>query len=142
MHLVVQPIANVYNSWLPASLLHVLPHGIPSALGFLERNDFLLDSYIVIFAFHRLHTAQYLLRNFLQYERPSSLEALVAFENVRSLNLFVLAHIFINGQSFSDLDQLHIQCLSLDLQFNEFGCLETVSGRQLVDLLPSMMCDV
>ncbi|PVD38979.1 hypothetical protein C0Q70_01604 [Pomacea canaliculata] len=55
----------------------------PSALGFLNQNNSLLD--LVLFAFHQLLTAQHLLRNLLHRERPASCEAL-GFEKDSSIS--------------------------------------------------------
>ena len=55
----------------------------PYLLGILERNGFFLGSYLNIFAFDRLLSAQHLLRNVLRCKRSSRLEALIRFKEVR-----------------------------------------------------------
>ena len=127
---------------ITASLLHKLLDGAPCRLGILGRNDFFLDSYLFIFAFHRLLAAQHLVRNILQCERSSSLEALIGFEQVRQLYLLVLVHLFLGKQSFPDLKQLSIIRLSLVFLFNKLRLRETVSDRRLADLLPSTLDNV
>ncbi|KII63743.1 hypothetical protein RF11_08130 [Thelohanellus kitauei] len=73
MHFVVKPIESGHDTGITAYLFHELSHGAPSSLGFLERNDFLFNSYIDVFAFTRLLAPHDRLRDFLHQSAESLL---------------------------------------------------------------------
>ena len=101
-------IACLHHTQFLASLLRKLPDSTPCSLDLLERKGFFFDSYLIIFAFDRLHSAQHLLRNVLQCERSSRLDALIRFKKVRQLDLFVLVYPFLGRKSLPDLQQFSI----------------------------------
>ena len=101
-----------------------------------------------LFAFDRLLSAQHLLRNFLQCERSSRLEALICFKKVRQLDLFVLVYLFLGRYLFlpfprqekiheNFLQQFSIIWLRLILLFAKLALCEAVSNCRLADLLPN-----
>ena len=125
-----------HNEFL-ASLLHKLSDSAPCSLGILERNGFFLDSYLIIFAFDWLLSAQHLLHNVLQCERSFRLNALIRFKKVTQLDIFVLVYLFLGRKSFPDLQQFSIIWLKLILLFAKLSLCEAVSNRRLADLLSS-----
>ncbi|KII60223.1 hypothetical protein RF11_13385 [Thelohanellus kitauei] len=94
--------------------------------GFLERNVFLIENYIVIFAFSGISLNSIYSENNFIVKDP---------QNFIQLDISAVVHCFLCWQSLPDIGLLGILCFYLNILFNEPGLSETDGDGRLADPL-------